>query len=211
LVILGSIVAGLLSGFIGEVANQVLQNVNLGILGQVLGWTLLGAALAFGMTFFIPNMNKSKALLFGAGGGFLGSLAFVTASFGSEIAGRLIGAFILGAIIGLLVAFVEMLFRNVWLMVVYDPRNVSQVNLGTQTVTVGGSSRDMILINGIEPNFGTFQMSGNSVQYKTKNGTQTLNPGDRVNVGKVELVVCSNDVLFAVSKFYPMRMSKVPH
>ncbi|MDR3183363.1 MAG: VWA domain-containing protein [Planctomycetaceae bacterium] len=210
LVAAGSAAAGLASGFIGEISHQVFDVVHLGVLGQVVGWTVLGAALAFGMTYFIPNMNKQKALQFGAVGGLLGSFAFLFFSIGTEVAGRLLGAFVLGAIIGLLVAFVEMLFRNVWLMVMYDPRNVAQVNLGTQLVTVGGGSRDSIHINGVEPNFGTFQMSGNTIQYKTKNGTQTLNPGDRVNVGSVELVVCSKDVLFAASKFYPMRMSKVP-
>ncbi|MDR3183364.1 MAG: VWA domain-containing protein [Planctomycetaceae bacterium] len=204
----GGAAGGVAAGFIGDAAFQLIPVV---FIGRLVGLGLLGAILAFGMSFFIANLDRKWALIGGAVGGVLGSLGFlIITSIMADTGGRLIGAAILGACIGAMIGWVETMFRNAWLMVMYDPRNFTQVNLGTQLVTVGGSNRDMIFINGAEPNLGTFQMSGNTVQYKTKNGTQTLNPGDRVNIGSVELVVCSKDVLFAVSKFYPMRMSKVP-
>jgi ribosomal protein S24E len=109
-----------------------------------------------------------------------------------------------------MIGWIEIISRNTWLMVMYDPRNVQQVNLGTQLVTIGGSNRDTVFINGAEPSVGAFQMTGDKITYKTKNGAQTVNPGDRITVNGVELVVCSKDVLFAASKFYPMRMCKVP-
>ncbi|MDR3232267.1 MAG: VWA domain-containing protein [Planctomycetaceae bacterium] len=211
LVIIGSALAGIAAGFVGETSHQILDVARMGMFGQVVGWTVLGAVLAFGMTYFIPNLNKTKALQFGALGGFAGSIVFLIISTGSQLGGRLLGAFVLGAIIGLLVAIVETLFRNVWLAVMYDPRNVTQVNLGTQLVTVGGNRSDTVFINGAESKCGLFRAVGdNNVEYTTAGGKQTLHPGDRVQVGKVELVVCSKDIMFSASKFYPMRMSKVP-
>jgi len=106
------------------------------------------------------------------------------------------------------VAIVETYFRNVWLMVVYDPRNVAQVNLGSRAVTVGSGNSDTVLIPGVGTKMGTFLVVGDTVQYTDANGTQSLMPGNRVNVGGVELVICSKEVQFAPSKFYPMKMSR---
>ncbi|GHT44628.1 hypothetical protein FACS189454_02580 [Planctomycetales bacterium] len=188
-VFIGSVAAGCVSGFIGEASHQIFDIVHLGVLGQVIGWTVLGAALARGMTFFIPNMDKQKVLLFGAGGGLFGSLAFIAVGLNSEIVGRLIGAAIFGACCGTMIGWVEQVFRDLYLTVRYDARNVVQVNLGIQHITVGGGSRDIIHINGVEPNYGVFSVNGNVIQYKTKRGRQTLKPGDSITVGNVELVV----------------------
>ncbi|MDR2642625.1 MAG: VWA domain-containing protein [Planctomycetaceae bacterium] len=205
----GSIAAALAAGFIGEISHQIFDIVQLGILGQVIGWTVLGAVLAFGMVYFIPNLNKTNALKFGAFGGFLGSLAFLLFSIGTEIVGRLLGAFILGACIGLLVALVETIYRNIWLMVVYDLRNFVPVNLGSQNVTVGSGKGDTVFITGAEVKAGTFRVEGEKVRYTDSNGKQQLLvPGNRVKISAVELVICSKDVPFSPSKFYPMRMSK---
>ncbi|MDR1383569.1 MAG: VWA domain-containing protein [Planctomycetaceae bacterium] len=209
LVIVGSIVAGIIAGTIGEISHQIFDFVKLGILGQMIGWTILGAILAYGMGYFIPNLNRMKALNFGAIGGFLGSFAFFIISISTEIGGRLLGAFILGSCIGLLIAIVETIFRNAWLMVMYDPRNFSQVNLGSQPVTVGSGKNNTVLIADIPVKAGTFQIVGDKVHYTNADGTQTLQSGNRIKIGNVEFVLCSKDVPFSPSKFYPMKMSKV--
>ncbi|MDR1493435.1 MAG: VWA domain-containing protein [Planctomycetaceae bacterium] len=208
LVAIGSIAAGMIAGTLGEISHQVFGVVKLGPLGQVIGWTTLGAGLAYGMIYFIPNLNRVKALSFGAAGGFSGSLAFLVISMSTETGGRLLGAFLLGFCIGLLIALVETIYRNVWLMAMYDPRNFAQVNLGQQPVTVGSGKSDTVFIAGVVAKAGTFQTSEGQIRYTDKNGTQTLQPGSRVRIGKVELVVCSKDVPFSPSKFYPMKMSK---
>ncbi|MDR0705201.1 MAG: VWA domain-containing protein [Planctomycetaceae bacterium] len=209
LVLIGSASAALAAGSIGEISHQIFGVIRLGILGQVIGWTILGAILAFGMVYFIPNLSKTNALKFGALGGFLGSLAFLVFSIGTEIGGRLLGAFILGACIGLLVALVETLYRNVWLMVVYDLRNFAQVNLGSQNVTVGSGKSNTVLIPDALAKAGTFRTEGDKICYTDSDGKQQLLvPGNRVKIGTVELVICSKDVPFSPSKFYPMKMSK---
>ena len=147
---------------------------------------------------------------FGVLGGFLGSIGFLTmTTFMGNTGGRLLGAFILGACVGLLVAIVETFYRKVWLMVVYDPRNFSQVNLGSQAVTAGSGRSDTVPIPGAGEKAASFLVVGDTVQYTDAYGTQSLAPGNRVSVGKVELVVCSKDVPFSPSKFYPMKMSRV--
>ena len=208
-VAIGAAAAGSASGFIAQTAMTALSAIHMGEVGRILAWSVLGCLLAFGMVYVIPNLNKTKALQFGTLGGFLGALGFlmVTAAMG-ETGGRLIGAFILGACIGLLVAIVETFYRNVWLMVIYDPRNFAQVNLGSQAVTVGSGSNDTVPIHGVGTKAGTFLVVGDYVQYTDTYGTQSLSPGDRVNVGGVEMVICSKDVQFAPSKFYPMKMSR---
>ena len=205
----GATLAGVAAGFVAQTAMSALAAIDLGALGRILSWAVLGGLLAFGMVFVIPNLDKKKALSFGALGGFLGCIGFLilTANMGN-IGGRLIGAFILGACIGLLVAIVETFFRKVWLMVVYDPRNFTQVNLGVQAVTVGSGKNDTVPISGVGEKAASFLVVGDTVRYTDAHGTQSLEPGNRVVVGKVELVVCSKDVPFSPSKFYPMQMSR---
>jgi hypothetical protein len=93
-------------------------------------------------------------------------------------------------------------------MVLYDSRTFSQVNLGSQKVTVGSASSDTVFVKDVEATAGTFRVVGDQVQYTDLHGTQSLMPGNRVKVGKVELVICSKDVPFSPSKFYPMKMSR---
>ena len=208
-VAIGAILAGVAAGFVAQTATTALSAIYLGELGRILAWSVLGGLLAVGMTLVIPNLDKTKALAFGALGGFLGSLGFLmmTAVIGNT-GGRLIGAAIIGACIGLLVAIVETIYRKVWLMVVYDPRNFSQVNLGSQTVTVGSGKGDTVPIHDVGAKAASFLVVGDVVQYTDSHGTQSLVPGNRVKVGKVELVICSNDVPFSPSKFYPMKMTR---
>jgi Ca-activated chloride channel family protein len=204
--VIGSGLAGLIAGFGGEAAYQILR---IGFLGRIIAWALLGAVLALGMSFYIPNLDRKWALLGGGIGGVLGSIGFLVFSLLGDTSGRLIGAAILGACIGAMIGLVETIYRNVWLMVVYDPRNFIPVNLGAQNVTVGSGKSDTVFIDGTAAKAGTFRTEGDKIRYTDSNGTQLLVPGNRVKIGTVELVICSKDVPFSPSKFYPMKMSRV--
>ncbi|MDR1925049.1 MAG: VWA domain-containing protein [Planctomycetaceae bacterium] len=204
--IIGAIAGGFVAGFGGDIAFQV---VKFSLIGRVFGWGLLGAVLALGMSFYIRNLDRKCALLGGGLGGVLGAIGFyIFASAIGYMSGRLIGAIILGACIGAMIGLVETYYRNVWLMVVYDPRNFAQVNLGSEKVTVGSGKNDTVFIANTTPQAGTFQAEGNNIRFKNANGTQLLTPGTRVKVGSVELVICSKDVPFSPSKFFPMKMSR---
>ena len=104
--------------------------------------------------------------------------------------------------------FVETIYRNIWLMVLYDSRNFVQVNLGSQKVTVGSASTDTIFVSDTAPKSATFLVIGDNVQYTDSHGTQLLTPGNRIKMNNAELIICSNEVPFAPSKFYPMKMSR---
>ncbi len=208
-VIVGSIAAGVVAGLTGQLAHTVFDLIHCGVLGRVLAWTVLGALLARGMVYFIPNLDAGKALMFGAIGGFLAVLGFLM-SIGimGDVGGRLLGALILGAFIGLLIALVELFYRSAWLMVLYDPRDFTQVNLGRGLVTIGSDKSDTIFIAEAAPRAGEFRIDGNKVRYTDSRGTQTMSPGSRIHIGTVELVVCSKETPFSPSKFYPMKMKK---
>ncbi|MDR1493433.1 MAG: VWA domain-containing protein [Planctomycetaceae bacterium] len=205
ILIVGAAIGGGIAGCGGDLAFNI---VKLSFIGRIVSWGLLGAILAFGMSFYIPNLARKWALIGGGVGGILGAIGFLIFAIVGDTGGRLIGAAILGACIGAMIGWIETMFRNVWLMVMYDPRNFAQVNLGSQPVSVGSGNRDMIVIQGIGESVGVFQVVGDKVQYKSKSGAQTLAPGNHIKIGQVELVVCSKDVPFSPSKFYPMKMSR---
>lgn len=209
MLLFAAVLAGLLAGLIGQLAYAGLLHIGLGFLGRILAWSILGTILAFGMVFFIPNLNRKMAPLFGAIGGGFGSIGFMFMTvLTGDMLGRLLGAFILGACIGLLVAIVEQYYRKLWLMVLYTPRDFVQVNLGEEIVTAGSAKEDTVYISSASPQAGRFQLDGNTVRFKDSSGTRNLKPGDRVNISNVELVLCSKEMPFSPSRFYPMRMSK---
>src|SRR5262245_37299744 len=111
LVILGALVAGFLSGSVGQSLFFVLVSVGIAKVGFVVGWVLLGLLLGWGVSFFIPNLDSKKAALAGLGGGLLGGLAFLLISEMREWVGRFGGAALLGFCIGLMVAVVEVAFQ----------------------------------------------------------------------------------------------------
>ena len=203
---LGGIGGGLLAGFCGDTVFQIMPVV---FIGRLVGLCVLGAILALGMSFYIANLDRKWALIGGVLGGFLGAIGFaVSTQLVGQASGRILGAAILGACIGAMIGFVEQFYRNVWLMVLYDPRNFTQVNLGSRAITVGSSVSDTIFVKEVGAKAGTFLVVGDKIQYTDVSGTQSLAPGNRVKVGKVELVICSKDIQFAPSKFYPMKMSR---
>ena len=209
LLLFASILAGVVAGFLAQILYTVLIFVYMGELGRLIAWAVLGALLASGMVYFIPNLNRKSALRFGALGGLLGAIGFIiNAVFMGDIAGRLLGAFLLGGCIGAMVGIVEVVSRKVWLAVVHSPRDVTVVNLGSQLVTVGSGNDDTVLVRDAAPSAAEFRVEGNAVRYKGPDGKRTLEPGARVKLGNVELVICSQDVPFSPSRFYPMKFSK---
>ncbi len=81
--------------------------------GRVLAWVVLGALLGRGRAFFVPNLPPDRALLGGAIGGALGAVGFLgAASAFADVAGRLLGAALLGFLMGLMIALVEYLWSR---------------------------------------------------------------------------------------------------
>ena len=203
---IGGVAGGVIAGFCGDTAFQIIPFT---FVGRLIGLSVLGAILALGMSFYIANLDRKWALIGGALGGTLGTIGFaICTQIVGQTSGRLLGAAIIGACIGAMIGFIEQFYRNVWLMVMYDPRNFTQVNLGSRAITVGSSPSDTVFVKDVGAKAGTFLVVGDKIQYTDAHGTQFLTPGTSVKVGGVELVICSKDAQFAPTKFYPMKMSR---
>ena len=111
------------------------------LLTRIVGWGLLGICMGGSMSFFIPNLKLSRALLGGTLGGAIGSLGFLAFSFLlGDIAGRLIGAIILGFCIGIMIALLEALSRQTSLIINWGKSEQSKIAIGRTPIVVGSSS-----------------------------------------------------------------------
>ena len=141
LLIAGALLAGFASGTIGQSLYGVFLFIDVGSLGFLIGWVLLGGSLGFGISYFVPNLDRQKAAIAGLVGGLLGAIGFLIWSNVAELLGRFAGAALLGFCIGLMVAIVEAAFRRIWLEVRYGERETIAVNLGPEPVKIGGDAR----------------------------------------------------------------------
>lgn len=108
---------------------------------RLAGWTILGGLLGRGLAFFVPNLRPDRAWLGGAAGGSTAALAFLAISLLGDTLGRLVGAAILGGLIGMMLAFVEAQCRAAWLEVARRAGERVMVNLGVEPVKVGSNGR----------------------------------------------------------------------
>jgi len=202
---LGVVVGGVFAGLISGVASQYLFSLGaqsiiarfpdmvwLLKVGLVVGWMLLGLLLGVGIGWFIPNLSKVRSGFAGLIGGFLGALAFLlAAAVLADLMVRIIGTFILGFAIGLMVALVEQLARRAWLVVNWTPNQASTVNLGEKPVTIGGSRNDDIRVKGLAENALSIVLSGGRIlcTQQPNNKETELKDQSVLNLGKTRLVV----------------------
>ena len=146
----GGIVAGFLSGALAQFIYALLGSNDPSpimflsfrffkeLALRSVGWTILGLLLGLAMTFFIPNMKRRQALIAGACGGFIGCVGFffTMVFFGPTLA-RFAGGALLGFCIGLAVAIVEEISREVWAEIEAPDGSVRKINLGDTPIHVG--------------------------------------------------------------------------
>ena len=146
---LGGLSAGLAAGAIAQLAFTPVANISLlAILGQIVGWAILGTLLGGGMSFFVPNLQRRRALQAGAVGGSAGALGFIlAASWAGDLAGRLLGAAILGFFIGLAIALIERIGRQAWLVVHWNAKEQTQISLGSEPIIIGSSDKAHIYLS----------------------------------------------------------------
>jgi len=206
LVLGGGVLAGLISGTVSQhlfalgansVAAQLTSDQADQILpliikaGQLVGWSLLGALLGFGLAFFIPNLPKFRAGFAGLIGGGLGAVAFLFALAKSgEVSGRLFGAAILGLTIGLVVALVERLAREAALVVHWHENERTVINLGAEPVILGSSPEAHLYLpkhKGFPPVTAivTFRDGRVQMENKLSNSTHILAGGNKLQIGEL--------------------------
>ncbi|MCA2555066.1 MAG: hypothetical protein IM466_15435 [Microcystis sp. M04BS1] len=109
----------------------------------MIAWTILGAIVALGISYFIPNLQRFRAFLGGSLGGSLASIGFLLMSLIltqfipietslADRLGRLIGAFILGFCIGLMIFWEEerQLQKSTYLLIQWSDQESPKILLG---------------------------------------------------------------------------------
>ena len=206
LVLGGGLLAGLISGAVSQhlfalgansIAAQLSETEAERVLpliikaGQLVGWSLLGALLGFGLAFFIPNLPKFRAGFAGLVGGGLGAAAFLFALAKSgEVSGRLVGAAILGLTIGLVVALVERLAREAALIVHWHENERTVINLGAEPVILGSSPEAHLYLpkhKGFPPVTAivTFRDGRVQMDNKLSHSSHTLAAGNKLQIGEL--------------------------
>jgi Ca-activated chloride channel homolog len=195
-VLLGSTLSGLAAGAAGQSTFYALSGG--GVLEPVLrtvAWVLLGGGVVLGMSFFVPNLPRGRALLGGALGGAASVTCFlrIVPAVG-DTPGRLLGAAILGFMAGAMTVLVEASARRAWLVVHWPGGETSTLVLGATPVVVGHSARAHICPSfdeTKEPVLGRFTRTDERVRYEdARSGKhRTLRAGERLTFGPVEVEV----------------------
>jgi hypothetical protein len=141
-----TMILGILSGALAGAAAQVIfaftYNISTAaeIISRVICWGLMACGVGFGVSLFIPNYPRKRAMLAGILGGVIGGAIF-RATFGllPEVTGRIFGVAILGVFIGLTISIVEEILREAWITVVWARNETTNVSLGNKPLVLGSS------------------------------------------------------------------------
>jgi hypothetical protein len=194
-----AVFGGCLAGMVAGAATQGIfavidQGPILRQVGRVAGWIVLGMILGYGMGMFIPNLPGKRAAAAGALGGGLGALALLV--LGSGGFGRIAGAAILGLCIGLMIALVEELAREAWLVVNWGPNERTNINLGSRPVLIGSGPKAQIHLpkgRGYPEEWATISLDGGKIRYEEKatGRKQDLRNGSELKIEKMTIEVRS--------------------
>jgi hypothetical protein len=165
------------------------------IISRIVVWGIMGLGIGLGVSYFVPNFPKKRAM----GAGFLGGLiggAIFSASLLlplSGFAGVLMGDISIGFFIGLTISFMEEALREAWLTVIWGKNETKTITLGAKPVVFGSSPEaDIYLPKDKEPPVrATVQIeSSKVVMYDKKtNQRRELQNGNQVDFEKVSFVV----------------------
>lgn len=152
-----ALLTGVLAGAISGAAAQTVYSIDIGsglvkhVLIRSLCWGIMGAILGWRLSTRVPNLGSLRGTLAGLAGGVLGGLGFVAfVSTLPEFLGRMVGVGILGAALGLAIITVEKLFRTATLNVLWGPREMTSLSLGSAPVSIGGGD-DHVWLKGLPP------------------------------------------------------------
>jgi hypothetical protein len=191
----GGMAAGLLGGITGQIFFQLTAGGTAWtIITRACGWGLLGALIGGGMALFVPNLKWYRGLLGGVLGGVAGALGFMSIhSISGDLTGRLLGATILGFLIGVMIAMAELAFRRFWLEAAFGLHEVRTITLGSVPVGIGGDERLAAVFVRDAPALALrYWLDGDRVlcQDVIHDVLTEVPPGDRLRVGNVLVTVC---------------------
>jgi len=142
LVSVGAAASGLAAGFAGQGTFYALSgSAAFEPALRVLAWLLLGSGVGLGMSCFVPNLPRVRALVGGALGGGAAVTCFlrIVPAVG-DTPGRLLGAALLGLMAGAMTVLVEASVRKAWLVVRWPGDETTTLLLGPTPIVVGHSA-----------------------------------------------------------------------
>ncbi|HEY6970828.1 MAG TPA: FHA domain-containing protein [Candidatus Angelobacter sp.] len=169
-----SALIGLLAGFIGGVASLFVAGLVFTVLGKVgpesvstvpsflyfmfrrgLAWAIAGTAMGLGQGFALKSGKlKFNGFIGGMAGGLLGGLLFDPINLlflgpdgisGAAIS-RAVGFTIIGAAVGLLIGFTDLLTRDAWLRVLSGPLQGKEFSFNRTPIRLGSSPKNEIYL-----------------------------------------------------------------
>jgi hypothetical protein len=136
------ILSGTLAGAVAQIIFAFTQSISTmaEIISRIICWGLMACGVGFGVSLFIPNYPRKRAMFAGLLGGIIGGAIFrATFGFLPEVAGRIFGIAILGVFIGLTISIVEEILREAWITVDWGRNETTSVSLGKKPVVFGSS------------------------------------------------------------------------
>jgi Ca-activated chloride channel family protein len=134
--------SGAAAGALAQIVFAFTQNISTmaEIISRVMCWGFMACGIGLGVSLFVPNYPRKRAILAGLAGGIIGGTIF-RATFGllPELAGRIFGIAVLGAFIGLTISIAEEMLREAWITVDWGRNETTSVSLGTNPVIFGSS------------------------------------------------------------------------
>jgi Ca-activated chloride channel family protein len=192
----GGFIAGVVAGGVGQLLFTGLGGISFpDHIARSLAWSALGAVLAFGMSFFVPNLKATRALAGGAIGGLAAAIGFLAVSGAlADWLGRMMGAAVLGFFIGIMIALVEAIFREAWLEIRYGPREIRIVSLGGEPISLGSNQKACTVYAANAPAIAyRYWLKDNAIFCEDVVVQRTVNvfPGDSKHVGNLVATVCA--------------------
>jgi len=161
---------------------------------RALCWGIMGIGVGFGVSLFVPNYPKKRAIIAGFVGGFVGSIFFIIIATNlSNVFGRFVGLLFLGFFIGFTISVIEESLREAWLTIIWSKNETRTISLGNNPIVLSSSPGADIYISKdtVPPVMVTVQIENSKVVMYDKNNNKRkeLQNGDKINLGKVSFVV----------------------
>ena len=196
-VLFGGALTGLAAGAAGQSLFYLLSSdPACAALGRLVAWLILGCGLGLGLSAFVPNMSRSRAIAGGLLGGIIAAGCFMqVVPMAGVVTGRLLSAAILGLSCGLALVLAERVWRTAWLTVHWGKGAKSTILLGRDPIIVGHARHAHIqppMRAELVPEMARLVLLDEGVvrlDDRQLNQSQTLQSGETVNLGGLDIEI----------------------
>jgi Ca-activated chloride channel family protein len=191
------VITGGIAGGIAQIAFYFTASISVPveIISRIICWGIFGLGTGWGISKFVPNYPQKTAMIAGFLGGVIGGAAFrFSISYLPEVASRLLGVAIVGFFIGLMISYIEELFREAWLTVVWGKDEKTSITLGAKPIVLGSSSEADIYLpkeKGFPPITAVIKIHNSKVviENKINNQTTELRNGSKIQLGSIDIII----------------------